>query len=62
MLAWLTDKAATALPGIIGTLVSWLFKTARAAIGWLAQKLWALILAVGGLLYVAAVEYIKNSE
>jgi len=38
MLAWLAEKAAGALPGIIGTLVSWLFKTASAAVGWLAQN------------------------
>ena len=62
MLAWLADKAAGELPGIIGTIISWLFKTASAAVAWLQTNLWGLMIAVGGLLYVAAVEYIRNSK
>ena len=59
ILAWLADKATGSLPAIIGTLVNWLFKTASAAVGCLAQNVWALKLAVESLLYVAAVVYIK---
>jgi len=60
MLAWLASKAAGALPGIIGTIVSWLFKTASAAVGWLAQNIWAFILALGSLVYMATEAYINK--
>ena len=39
-------KAASALPGLIGAVVSFLFKTAGQAIGYLAEHTWLLILAV----------------
>ena len=38
-------KAASALPGLIGAIVSFLFKTAGQAIGYLAEYTWLLILA-----------------
>ena len=38
-------KAASALPGLIGAIVSFLFKTAGQAIGYLAEHTWLLILA-----------------
>ena len=44
-------KAATALPGLIGTIVSFLFKAAGSAIGFLAEHTWLLILAVVAFLF-----------
>ena len=41
----LRAKAAAALPGLIGSIVSFLFKTAGQAIGFLAEHTWPLILA-----------------
>ena len=38
-------KAASALPGLIGAIVNFLFKTAGQAIGYLAKHTWLLILA-----------------
>ena len=38
-------KAASTLPGLIGAIVSFLFKTAGQAIGYLAEHTWLLILA-----------------
>ena len=38
-------KAASALPGLIDAIVSFLFKTAGQAIGYLAEHTWLLILA-----------------
>ena len=38
-------KAASALPGLIGAIVSFLIKTAGQAIGYLAEHIWLLILA-----------------
>ena len=35
-------KAASALPGLIGAIVSFLFKTAGQAIGYLAEHTWLL--------------------
>ena len=37
-------KAASALPGPIGAIVSFLFKTVEQAIGYLAEHTWLLIL------------------
>ena len=44
-------KAASALPGIIGAIVSFLFKAAGSAIGFLAEHTWLLILAVVAFLF-----------
>jgi len=42
----LAGKAAAALPGVIGAIVSWLFKTAGSVAVWLAEHLWALAFAL----------------
>ena len=39
-------KAASALPGLIGKIVSYLFKAAGSAIEFLAEHTWLLILVV----------------
>ena len=57
LLIKLGDKALAALPGIIGAVVNFLLKSAASAVGFLAENLWALIVAVGGLLYM----YINDS-
>ena len=36
-------KAAEALPGIIGAIISW---------GWVSQNSWALVVGIGGLIYM----------
>ena len=51
LLGKLASKAASALPGIIGSIVSWILNRAKEAVGWLSQNLWALIVGVGGLVY-----------
>lgn len=53
-LAKLAGKAAAALPGIIGSIVSWLLNLLAKTTGWLAENLWAMILTVGALLFMAA--------
>ena len=58
VLANLAGKAAAALPGIIGSIVSWLLNLLAKAAGWLAGNLWAVVVAVGGLLLVAAREWL----
>ena len=45
------DKALASLPGILGSILSWIFNRAKEAIGWLSQNLWALITGVGVLMY-----------
>ena len=47
LLGKLADKVLAALPGIIGSIVSWIFNLAKEVIGWLSQNLWALITGVG---------------
>ena len=44
-------KAASALPGLIGAIVSFLFKAAGSDIGFLAEHTWLLILAVVAFLF-----------
>ena len=50
---WLWDlakKVATAIPGIIGSLLSWLLKTAASVVNYLAEHTWLLLVAALGLL------------
>ena len=43
-------KAAEALPGIIGGIISWILNRAKDVVGWVSQNLWALVVGVGGLI------------
>ena len=51
LLGKLGMKAAEALPGIIGGIISWILNTAKDVVGWVSQNLWALVAGVGGLIY-----------
>ena len=51
LLGKLASKAASELPRIIGSIVSWILNRAKEAVGWLSQNLWALIVGVGGFVY-----------
>ena len=51
LLGKLADKALASLPGIIGSIISWILNRAKEVIGWLSQNLWALITDVGVLIY-----------
>ena len=51
LLGKLADKALVSLPGIIGSLLSWILNRAKEVVGWLSQNLWALITGVGVLIY-----------
>ena len=51
LLGKLADKAMTAIPGIIGSIISWILNRAKEVVGWLSQNLWALITGVGVLIY-----------
>ena len=44
-------KAAEALPGIIGRIISWILNRAKDVVGWISQNLWALVVGIGGLIY-----------
>ena len=44
-------KAAEALPGIIGGIISWILNRARDLVGWVLQNLWALVVGIEGLIY-----------
>jgi hypothetical protein len=62
LLANLAGKAAAALPGIIGSIVSWLLSVTGNIVNWFANNLWMLLILVIGLLYTAAREYINKSH
>ena len=44
-------KAAEALLGIIGGIISWILNRAKDVVGWVSQNLWALVVGIGGLIY-----------
>ena len=51
LLGKLADKALASLPGIIGSIISWILNRVKEVVGWLSQNLWALITGVGVLIY-----------
>ena len=52
LLGRLGIKAAEALPGIIGGIISWILNRAKDVVGWVSQNLWALVLGIVGLIYM----------
>ena len=61
LLGKLTSKAASALPGMIGSIVSWILNRAKKTVGWLSQNLWALIVGVGELVYIFSNQEISGA-
>ena len=51
LLGKLGIKAAEALPGIIGVIISWILNRVKEVVGWVLQNLWVLVVGVGGLIY-----------
>ena len=51
LLVKLGMKAAEALPGIIGGIISWILNRTKDVVGWVSQNLWALVVGIGGLIY-----------
>ena len=51
LLGRLGIKAAEALPGIIGRIISWILHRAKDVVGWVSQNLWAVVVGFGGLIY-----------
>ena len=51
LLGRLGVKAAQALPGITGGIISWILNRAKDVVGWVSQNLWALVVGIGGLIY-----------
>ena len=47
----LADKALASLPGIIGSIISWILNRAKEVVSWLSQNLSALITVIGVLIY-----------
>ena len=52
LLGRLGMKAAEVLPGIIGGIISWILNRAKDVVGWVSQNLWALVVGIGGLIYM----------
>ena len=51
LLGKLGVKAAEALPGIIGAIISWVLNKVTDVVGWVSQNLWALVVGIRGLIY-----------
>ena len=52
LLGKLGMKTAEALPGIIDAIISWVLNRAADVVGWISKNLWALVVGIGGLLYM----------
>ena len=52
LLGKLGMKAAEALPSIIGGIIGWILNRAKDKVGWVSQNLWALVVGIGGLIYM----------
>ena len=52
LLGKLGMKAAEALPGVIGGIISWILNRTKYVVGWVSQNLWALVVGIGGLIYM----------
>ena len=52
LLGRLGIKTAEALTGIIGGIISWILNRAKDVVGWVSQNLWALVVGIGGLIYM----------
>ena len=50
LLGQLGIKAAAALPGIVGGIISWILNRAKDVVGWVSQNIWALVVGIGGLI------------
>ena len=58
LLLKLADKMLIALPGIIGSAVSFVLKAASTAVGFIAEHVWILAVAMGGALLSSMYNYI----
>ena len=52
LLGKLGEQFAAALPGIIGSIVSWLFNRAKEVVSFIAEHTWTFIVLLGGILLV----------
>ena len=52
LLGRLGIKAAEALPGIIGGIISWILNRTKDVVGWVSQNLWALVVGIGRLIFL----------
>ena len=52
LLGKLGMKAAEALPSIIGGIIGWILNRGKDVVGWVSQNLWALVVGIGGLIYM----------
>ena len=51
LLGRLGMKAAEALPGVFGRIISWILNRGKDIAGCVSQNLWALVVGIGGLIY-----------
>ena len=52
LLGRLGMKAAEALAGITEGIISWILNRVKDVVGWVSQNLWALVVGIGGLIYM----------
>ena len=52
LLGKLGMKTAEALPGITRSIISWILNRAKDVVDWVSQNLWALVVGIGGLIYM----------
>ena len=62
LLLKIADKMLVALPGIIGSVVSFILKSASAAVGFVAEHVWILMVALAGILYNYVISKTKSKN
>ena len=58
----LAGVAVNSLPGIIGSIVSWLLNFLSKTATFVSHNLWAVVVGIGGLLFIAAKEWITHQS
>jgi hypothetical protein len=48
----LGDKALAVLPGILGSVVSWIFNTLKEVVGFVAGHVWTLLVGAAGVIFL----------
>ena len=61
-LSHLAKKIAGVIPGIIGSILSWLLNFLGKTASWLAENMWALFITIAGMIFIALQQYISKGN
>ena len=61
-LSHLAKKIAGVIPGIIGSILSWLLNFLGKTASWLAENMWAMFVTIAGIILIAVKQYISKGN